>query len=386
MQLCQVLNEEQRQERFAASIQRKRALDDGGDEESDDDVREEPEDQNNQDSRLPPPEEAVALLAPKEDPILFESISSKTLGNLTLSTSKAVPRHLCSPPPLMSNDNSAFRFTLPSNLLFPNPQTAFTQQFQESKKLTWSDGQNPAGNKLAGRDYSTSEAPTKKSPKKNSSSSSSDASPDPPPLSFAREQHNQVNPAAKSTKSTGCYPPFVCNSRLLKSNISSREIPPLVAKPCLNPVTRAPEANHPLVVKREEASVSKWQTGGEQTNVRLLNSSTRYRDLKEKEETSFTCGRTTDQLRNHIVPPESCHSEILLSGTPYEQKQFSKPIMIYEIFIDFCHQRIWNHEIFAINSLSDRYEEYDSSQTNKAVAKTSIIRSIVWKTLFDNKN
>ena len=141
MQLSQVLNEEQRRERFASSLQRKRALTAGNDEESDDD----PTAGEAQDLSLPLPEETEDLVVPStSEPSVMVSTC---VENLRLFTSTAsVPRHLCTPPPLMPNHSSGFQFTMPPSLPVQafNIQSALIQQLQEQYNRARWQSQNPA--------------------------------------------------------------------------------------------------------------------------------------------------------------------------------------------------------------------------------------------------
>ena len=140
MQLSQVLNEEQRRERFASSLQRKRALNEGNDEESDED----PTAGEAQDLSLPLPEETEDLVVPSStEPSVMVSTC---VENLRLFTSTAsVPRHLCTPPPLMPNHSSGFQFTMPPSLPVPafNIQSALIQQLQEQYNRARWQSQNP---------------------------------------------------------------------------------------------------------------------------------------------------------------------------------------------------------------------------------------------------
>ena len=134
MQLSQVLNEDQRRERFASSLQRKRALNTGEDDDSDDEIGIDPmtDDTSVQDPSLPQPEEAEVLVLPKVEPNPLVPCSTMSLENLRFFTSTgAVPRHLCTPPPLMPNNTSGFQFTLPPNLPPFNLQSALIQQLQD---------------------------------------------------------------------------------------------------------------------------------------------------------------------------------------------------------------------------------------------------------------
>ena len=140
MQLSQVLNEEQRRERFASSLQRKRALNEGNDEESDED----PSAAEAQDLSLSLPEETEDLVVPSStQPSLMVSTSVENLRLLTSTCS--VPRHLCTPPPLMPNHSSGFQFTLPPSLPVPafNIQSALIQQLQEQYNRARWQSQNP---------------------------------------------------------------------------------------------------------------------------------------------------------------------------------------------------------------------------------------------------
>ena len=140
MQLSQVLNEEERRVRFASSLQRKRALNAGNDEESDED----PTTGEAQDLSLPLPEETEDLVVPSTtEPSVMVSTC---VENLRLSTSTAsVPRHLCTPPPLMPNHSSGFQFTLPPSLPVPafNLESAMIQQLQERYNRARWQSQNP---------------------------------------------------------------------------------------------------------------------------------------------------------------------------------------------------------------------------------------------------
>ena len=319
MQLCQVLNEEQRQERFSASLQRKRPLDEGdevlneGDEleENDDEVTD-LEVNSIQDLRSPLSEEGKDLLVPKEeeeeeDHNLSGSSSCISLENPRLLRSTAVPRHLCTPPLLIPNNNS------PPNAFSLNLQ----QLLQEQQQL--------------------------------------------------QEQHNQLQKPAATTK-------FTRRKCSTEDASCSRGIPPLIANPWLHLAAspaRLPEARQPQVPLQKP--VIKWQKKGGQTNGILMTSSTRYEDLSDKEE-PLTFTRSPSQ----ISFPESCHPQIQLNDLQhYQHKKFSKAMIICHMLLSCIFATV------ASNFLLDRCEESDSSQTNK---EPSVIRSIVWKTLFGNKN
>ena len=134
MQLSQVLNEEQRRERFASSLQRKRALNAGNDEESDED----PTAGEAQDLSLPLPEETEDLVVPSTtEPSVMVSTCVENL--------RLFPRHLCTPPPLIPNHSSGFQFTMPPSLPVPafNIQSALIQQLQEQDNRARWRSRNP---------------------------------------------------------------------------------------------------------------------------------------------------------------------------------------------------------------------------------------------------
>ena len=316
MQLSQVLNEDQRRERFASSLQRKRALNAGEDEDSDDDFGVDPmtavdlHDNSVQDPNLPQLEEAEVLVVPKVEP---SSSSSMALENLRFFTSTAaVPRHLCTPPPLMPNNSSGFQFTLPPNLPPFNLQSALIQQLQEQYNLARWQSQNPASTAASHSNALTKNALTQNSPIQNGFSqngltpnglssnglisypSTSNALPRPPSSTIAQGAplHNRV----KATKSSSSYRSNLGNLRFPGGNKSLRGPPPLMEKPCPNfPSTSCsslsvPETNHPKVQAKEVSpriSVirnSKRPTE-EHANGRPTNLHTRFEDLKGTEET-----------------------------------------------------------------------------------------------------
>jgi len=342
MQLCQVLNEEQRQERFAASLQRKRAaLDQDDEEESDDEVREDlatedpvrddhvskVKDNSIQDLGLAlVPKEANVLLASRDGHNLFGSISSMPLQNSRLSTS-AVQRNLCSPPPLMLNDgltslnlNSSTRPPLSLNL-----RTALTQQNKQFK-LACSRGRNPPTSKLARRDASAQHFVSQN----GLSSCLSTSKPHP---TFAGVEQNQVITAMPSSS----YQPISYNSRLHKRNEAWRGGPPpllansrfhLEASPTRVPVQEGADA--PL----QKTKV--WPTN---TNGSLLNSTTGCKDMRDKEDTSAFSApatfaqMTTKESSTNVILPKSRHPEMQLNDPMpwiphHAHKQFSKAMMI----------------------------------------------------------
>jgi len=355
MQLCQVLNEEQRQERFSASLLRKRAaLSQGDEEESDDDSITEVEDNSIQNLKFTQPEKAKVLLGSREGHSLFGSSSNMPLQNPRLSTSSAVQRNLSSPPPLMPNDGLT---SLMPNLnsstrppFFLNLRTALAQQKKQSNRAC-SRGRNPTS-KLARPKYSIQDASAQYFVTQNDASSCLSTSN--PHFTFARDDQNQVRP----TISSSCYQPISCGSRLHK-----RGPPPLLANSCLHLVASPTRA---LV---QGAPLQKMDTKVGQTNSNgsLLNSSTGCKEMRDKEETSaFSAPATFAQM----TTKESC-TNVILPKSRHPETQLNDPM-----------SWIPHHAHKQFN----RCEEPDNSQMNKAVARPNVIRSIVWKTLFEHKN
>ena len=136
MQLSQVLNEEQRRERFASSLRRKRALNERNDED--------PTAAEAQDLSLPLPEETEDLVVPSSTE--RSVMVSTCVENLRLFPSTgSVPRLLCRPPPLVPNHSSGFHFTMPPSLPVPafNIQSALIQHLQEQNNRARWQSRNP---------------------------------------------------------------------------------------------------------------------------------------------------------------------------------------------------------------------------------------------------
>ena len=353
MQLSQVLNEDQRRERFASSLQRKRALNAGEDDDSDDEIGVDPmtADLHNtsvQDSGLPQPEEAEVLVVPKLEPNLLAATSSMSLDNLRFFTSTgAVPRHLCTPPPLMPNNSSPFQFTLPPNLPPFSLQSAMIQQLQEQYNLARWQRQNPAStagasshsnalmqngftqNSLIQTGFAQnglSQNGLNQNGLISSSSSSNGLHQLPAPTVAQAAKHSW----ARSAKSSSSYCPSLDNSIFPGSNISLREPPPLMEKPDSTfPSTSCsslsvPETDHPKVQAKEVSprisviQISKRPTK-DQANGRLTNTTTRYKDLMETEDTfdfvtAATASTTTTTPRTFASSTSTCSN-----GAPSEE-------------------------------------------------------------------
>ena len=325
MQLSQVLNEDQRRERFASSLQRKRALNAGEDDDSDDEIGIDPmtDDTSVQDPSLPQPEEAEVLVLPKVEPNPLVPCSTMSLENLRFFTSTgAVPRHLCTPPPLMPNNTSGFQFTLPPNLPPFNLQSALIQQLQDQYNLARWQNQNPASTAATNH----SNALTQNAFTQNSSiqkgltqngltqnglsqnglisypSTSNGLLRLPPPTFAQAAHHNRV----RSTKSSSSsYRPNFGNLKFPGGNKSLRGPPPLIEKPRSNfpsascSSSNVPETNHSKVEAKEVSPrISVIRNSKrpieEQVNGRQTNSNTRYEDLMETENTfDFATAATT---------------------------------------------------------------------------------------------
>ena len=379
MQLSQVLNEDQRRERFASSLQRKRALNTGEDDDSDDEFGVDPmttsttpphlHNSSVQDSSLSQPEEAEVLLVPKVEPNLLPS-SSMSLENLRFLTSTgSVPRHLCTPPPLMPNNSSGFQFTLPPNLPPFNLQSALIQQLQEQYNLARWQSQNPMSTVAATysnaltQNVSTQNSVIQKGFTQNgltpnglnqdgliSYPSTSNELHRPPATTFAQAaQHNRARP----TKSSSSFCPNLGNLRFPRGNKSLRGPPPLVEKPsstfpspsCSS--LNVPETDHSKVQAKEispRISVirnSKRPTE-DQANGRLTHSKTRYEDLMETEDTATISTTTT-------TTTSATPTSVFGNGTPYREHPLNNSSLHgagnVKYYTDNCLPEPWEPEV-----------------------------------------
>ena len=288
MQLSQVLNEDQRRERFASSLQRKRALNAGEDDDSDDEFGVDPMTADSlhntfvQDSSLSQPEEAEVLVVPKVEPnLLLQSSSSMSLDNLPSTGS--VPRHLRGPPPLIPNNSLGFQFTLPPF----NLQSALIQQLQDQYNLARWQSQNPMSTVTASysnamtQNISTQNSVIQKGFTQNGLNQNG-------LISFpstSNQLHRPRNPTfaqdnrARSTKSSSSYWPTLGSLR----------------GPCS---TFPPPSCSSLSVLEVSPRISVIQNSKrpreDQVNGRLTHSNTKYEDLTETEDTfDFVTAATT---------------------------------------------------------------------------------------------
>ena len=385
MQLSQVLNEDQRRERFASSLQRKRALNAGEDDDSDDEFGVDPMTADSlhntfvQDSSLSQPEEAEVLVVPKVEPsLLLQPNSSMSLDNLRFLTSPAsVPRHLCAPPPLMPNNSSGFQFTLPPNLPPFSLQSALIQQLQEQYNMARWQSQNPMSSVAAShsnaltQSVSTPNSVIQKGFTQNgltqnglngliSYPSTSSELHRPPAPTFSQAAHHNW---ARSTKSSSSYCPNLGNLRFPRGNKSLRGPPPLMEKPCSTSPSPScssssvPETDHSKVQAKEVSpriSVirnSKRPTE-DQANVRLTHSNTRYEDLMETEDTfdfvtaattstttttTTTSATSTSAFGNGTSSQEHPHNDYSLQGAWEPGK--------VKYYTDNCLPEPWDPEV-----------------------------------------
>ena len=318
MQPSQVLNEEQRGERFASSLQRKRAL--NADDDSDDEIGVDPitADTSVQDPSF---QEAEVMISPKVEPNL---LVPSYLNNLSFFTSTgAAPRHLCTPPPLMPNNSLGFKFTLPPNLPPFNLQSALIQKYQYN--LARWQSHNPAtshSNALtqnAFSQYSSIQTGFTQSGLTQNGLISY------PSISnglhtFAQAAHHNRVRSTKSSSSSNCPNR---NLRFFGGNKWLRGPPPLMEKPCSNfpsasySSSSLPGTNHSKV-HAKEVSPRLSVIWNSKRPIEETNSNTRYEDPMETRDT-FDFANTDTTYTTTVTTTFASSMSTFCNRTPSQE-------------------------------------------------------------------